>query len=337
MGENDNPEGNVLPGEASDAQNIAAIADLLDDEPTEDNASEVEDQADPEDEAEDEAQADAEDEDEGEEETGDSDEDEDEDGTEQGDGKFVAKTGRVTMPDGSTTTVADLIQGNMAQSDYSRKTLEVAGQRKQVEQQMAAYNQVFTEVQAQHETVMLAIENLKPQKPQFGPEDDIVGWTKYQAGTEQWDEWDKWSQARRAELQQQQKNLAADAEAQYLTRERDSLLAAKPELRDKDKFDNLLTEGAKVAAQFGYTEEEIFGTKDHRAYLMLDAMVRLTRAMNKAPKAAENVKAKPKMVKGSRRVSQSQQQSRAKRKNFEHLQNEGSLRAGAAALADLDL
>ena len=84
----------------------------------------------------DEAEAEASEEDEDAEEDSDDDEaEEDDDRPRDAKGRFVAHDGRVKLPDGSTTTVEDLVQGSLRQSDYTQKTQSLAEERKKLEAQ----------------------------------------------------------------------------------------------------------------------------------------------------------------------------------------------------------
>src|SRR5687768_11467295 len=64
--------------------------------------------------------------------------DEDDEEPDSDHGRFVASNGKVKLPDGTVSTIADLIAGNMKERDYRQKTMELAPQRRALEEQSSA-------------------------------------------------------------------------------------------------------------------------------------------------------------------------------------------------------
>lgn len=70
----------------------------------------------------------------------------------------AAEDAVVKLPDGEETTVGELIRGQLRQADYSRKTAEVAEQRRSVEAQAQRIAQI-------NERLIAGLESLIPPPP----------------------------------------------------------------------------------------------------------------------------------------------------------------------------
>src|SRR6478609_1615448 len=78
-------------------------------------------------------------------------------------GRFVGQNGRVKLPDGSTTTVAELVRGNLRMADYTRKTQETGALHQELQARAADYAQ-------QSQIVSFAIDIMAAALP---PEPDV--------------------------------------------------------------------------------------------------------------------------------------------------------------------
>ena len=97
-------------------------------------------------------------------------------------GRFAADNAKVRLADGTVTTIAALKDGNLLQSDYSKKTLALAEERKTVEQTKAQFQAVENAIAQQRETLAMIVNARLPKPPDPAMMDpnsghfDIVGY-----------------------------------------------------------------------------------------------------------------------------------------------------------------
>lgn len=336
------PDANNLPeGGTGDDLSVADAADALAgiiDDPEEDNVDRK-----PEDAA-DEVGPDADEPKEGDEEKGDAKDDaedpdkaEDEaepDGSDKkSDGRFVEHTARVTLPDGSTTTVKDLIDGSLRQGDYTRKTTEVAESRKQADAERQRYGERTQQLDEQLAVNLQWLEMTRPQRPEVSYEEDPVAYIAFRDNADKWNEAHQWVMghvnARKAEFEKAQQEQAAA----YEERETEALYGAIPALRDPAKHRAFVSEVEKIAPEYGITAEELKGVKDHRQWLVLRDALAYRRSKARAPEVRKAIEGKPRIVKSSRRVDPDKDKQRARHTLTERLRESGSVDDGIAAIA----
>ena len=82
-----------------------------------------------------------------------------------GQGRFAADDAKVRLADGTVTTIEALKQGTLLQSDYSKKTLALAEERKTVEQTKAQFQAVENALAQERETLALIVQAYLPKPP----------------------------------------------------------------------------------------------------------------------------------------------------------------------------
>jgi hypothetical protein len=195
---------------------------------------------------------------------------------------------KVTVKIGDKTeslTVEELTKGYQRQSDYSRKTAEVAEARKAIEtelsdvkQERAQYGQLLTALAAQLDG---------EQQPnwaelrQENPEEYLL----------KRDEWQQKADKRRA-IHAEQARLAETHKAEQMrsmqeivTAERDKLFEAKPAWKDEKVFKRDRAAIREYGLKNGWTNEELDGATDHRAILALEKAMKFDRLVEKRAKA----------------------------------------------------
>lgn len=340
------PDTNNSPaGGTGDALSVAEAADVLSgiiDDPIEDNVADDEDSAadkagpddtesDPEEDDEDGegAEDDAEDPAEGK-------ADAKADESQKKDGRFVEHTARVTLPDGTTTTVKDLIDGGLRQGDYTRKTQEVAELRKEFETRQQRVSQQAQQLDEQLAVNLEWLKLTRPERPAVSYEEDPVAYLRFQDESQRWGEAHNWvmghiNQRKAAFEAQQKEQLAA-----YERSEEAALLSAIPALRDGSKRRAFVAEVEKIAGEYGISPEELKGVKDHRQWLVLRDALAYRRTKARAPEVKKAIESKP-PIKTGRRQDPNQSRKQAKQNRTERLKTEGTFDAGVAALMDMDL
>lgn len=195
---------------------------------------------------------------------------------------FADETARVKLADGSEMTVADLIQGTMRQTDYTRKTQEVAEKRKSVEsdaQRIAGITEAF-------------IDHLSSMIP--GEPPHSLALTDPSAYTRQKAQHDAaLAQVQKLiEIGNQPRQITqamseADQQAQLAEANR-QLVEMFPETATQDGRKRFWDETSSAAMEVGFTADELRGVSDPRMF----ALAHWARKGMAADKAAAAAKAK---------------------------------------------
>lgn len=246
----------------------------------------------------------------------------------------IAEPEAITIEvDGETVTVNrdELKASYMRQKDYTRKTQELAEQRKAFE---AEYQQIAGERQ-QYSQLLGALEQQLQQTTGAEPDWDTLRATDPIEYSLQWTEWQRGQQKRQliaAEQQRMQQLAMVEQQksmAQTLERERQALLAVVPEWKDAEKAK---VEKAMVIEQgkkLGFSEDELSQAIDHRAILALRKAALYDQLMSKKQVVDQSKPAPQKVVKpGSKGIVDNSAKKRAEQR----FNSSGSIRDAAALL-----
>lgn len=343
MSGNDLPNGTVK-DDASPTfrQSVDAIADLLDDSDIDPNPDD-EDQdhdADEGDEVELEASADGDTEeaDEGEPDPeGQSEAEDDDDPDDIKGGRFAPDSAKVKLEDGRTVSIAELKRGTLFQADYTRKTTELAEERKRFSEQKALADDFARNIAREREILLAYAQQFMPKPPdpamkeydRFGYEDAKEAYQGRMAALQHLAQQHQAWQAR-----QQQ-----ETEAQAMERKRAEaakLFETLPELRDREKYARFWNETVEALSEYGFTAEELNEADDHRFYKVFRDLVQYRKARKSAPKVKEDVQRKP-VLKSQKRMNPQNRSSREKQARYEQLKRSRDFESGVRSLMDLDL
>lgn len=250
-------------------------------------------------------------------------------------GRFVEHNARVKLPDGTTTTVADLVKGGLRQSDYTRKAQTLSTDRKAVEEERQRVSQTAQQLHQTHERMNAMLEQWKPTPP-TDPQ-DYVAWINYKQHSEAWEQWQQQLDDGLKETREKQQ---ADLQNQYQQRafsERKALSEKVPALADDTKFRAFLNEAGKVLGEYGITQQEVETIGDHRMFLVVRDLMRAKRLSAKAPQVKEKMKEKPKMLTGGKRSNPAATEQRGRDARLSRLRESGSRADAVRSLMDLDL
>lgn len=317
----DNPQGT----DSSTVEAAAsAFASLLD-PPAEDTQADGEAQSEPESQDEDEEQA------EGEEPEGGSDDEDQADDAEEEPRYRVKIAGEEVE-----VTLSEALKGYQRQSDYSRKTEELARLRREAEAQINSEAEAVRAERQQYQQVLAALQN------QLGQQEEQVDWdtlrvtdpieyaTKY-AEHQQRKERLQAVQAEQQRLMQQQQYEQQVLMQQRLSQEQNLLLKALPEWSDKEVATREKRQIIDFAKSIGFSDEELAQAADHRAILALRDAMRYRQLMAKKPEV-KPVQVSPSVRPGASNVVRTKSAlSEAKQR----LARSGSVNDAAAAFQAL--
>lgn len=168
-------------------------------------------------------------------------------------------------------TLDELLKGYSRTSDYTRKTQEIAAQRKAQEAEFAAVREERQKYAANLTQLEQALQDATPQEPdwarlqQENPADFPAQWALWSAHKER-------MTAIRQEREQAQQSVQQDqvqSRQSHIEAERSRLLEVIPEWKNPETAKAEKTKLVAFAQTLGYTAEELAQVVDHRPLVML--------------------------------------------------------------------
>jgi hypothetical protein len=263
--------------------------------------------------------------------------DEDDEEPESDHGRFVASNGKVRLPDGTVSTVSDLIAGNMKERDYRQKTMELAPQRRALEEQFSAVKASEQQVNEQREYLSHLLESLTPQAPE-PPTDpnDPIAYIEYMRAKDNYDRYAAHSQYIQQQMgmtRQQAEEQAKQQRMQRAAEENVALQEKIPALRDPAKLKALVDDILSAGEAVGYSRQEIAESVpyDHRMSLVLQKAAKWDRLQASKPKVSEKVQGRPPVQRSGKQVSNDAKRAQRTNDAMSRLRQTGSLEDATAA------
>lgn len=257
-------------------------------------------------------------------------------------GRFAPDTAKVTLDDGTVTTIAELKRGTLFQRDYTQKTQALSEERKSFDAERQQVSQYAQQVEQFREYASWYAEQFLPKQPTPFAGDRMQDPMGYLAWSQKNDEWQTHVQAYNAFQQQKLQDAQqgqGESEKQLNERRRreaEALHKVMPVFKDPVKgqaaWDALVT----AAADFGYSREELNAVVDHRQILVLREAIAHRRTKAKALQAPAEAARRPPAREG-RRAPADQQQTRQRQVLTEQLNKPGNFDAGVALLKNLNI
>ena len=230
-------------------------------------------------------------------------------------------------------TLDELKKSYQLGSDYTKKTQEVAEQRKVIEQEAKAIIEA-RQVRDNYQTKLQAIEqfligqNDNPAELTAMKENDPVGYAVKVAEMTEKKEQLQTVQAERMRIAQEQQ-MQNNAEMQkFVQQESQKLAESLPEFSDKTKGDHIRNDIRSYGKKIGFTDQELSQVYDSRHVLVLHKAAQYDKLMAGKAGVKKKVAKAPKTVKSGAKVKQNV--TDIKRKQLKKLQQTGSARDAAA-------
>lgn len=233
--------------------------------------------------------------------------------------------------------IAEAHKSGLRQADYTKKTTELAEQRKAAEAETAKAREERNQYMQGLQRAQAVLETQLQEQQQIDwpklLESDPVEYLKQQ----------HLAQTRQAQLQQtyqQRQQLEAQAKAEHdsalkahAESQREELIAKIPEWKDPEKMKAGATELREYLKTQGLTEQEIYSVIDHRAIVQSYKAMKYDQMMAKAKAAAKKIDNTPQRV--LRPTGGESNQLDRRTASFQKLQKTGRVEDAAGAIASL--
>ena len=248
--------------------------------------------------------------------------------------------GAIVEVDGEEITVEELKAANLRQRDYTRKTQELAEQRKALE---AQYSEIERE-RAQYAQMLPALQQRLEQKEQEPDWDTLYDTDPTMAAKaeRQWRKQQEERQAQIAAVQAEQQRVQAlqqqkvqQMQEQYVTQQREMLPEVIPEWRDSKIAAQEATQIRDFLLGEGFTEQDISGLTNATLVKLARKAMLYDRGETRVTAAkAKPKKARAKTLKSGTKASQPRPKSDAQ-KAIQNAKKSGRVQDAAQAIKAL--
>lgn len=232
-------------------------------------------------------------------------------------------------------TLDELVAGYQKDADYRNKTAQVAEQRRAVDAERQAVVQERAQLSEALNRNQALLEAQLGQQPdwQYLLENDPQEYLRQQHLYQQRSAELQQVQQVQAQLKQAQQVEQAQQWEQYLSTEREQLLAKLPEWKDAARAKAEKAELRNFLSSHGFSDEEISGIGDHRILLAARKAWLFDQLTSKRPEAVKKVeKAPPKVI----RSGSTEEHGKPRVKELVNLSAKtGRVQDAAAAIAAL--
>ena len=173
-------------------------------------------------------------------------------------------------------TLTELMKGYSRESDYTKKTMDLSNQRKDVESMQNNLKKEFEAVKSSRSQYALQLEELSKNLKQEENIDwenlyqtDPAEYVKLKADSDRRKETLGLAQQEQMRIQQEQRSEQEQVYNNYISNERKILAEKLPVYADKDKGAEFTKRLSSFAKESGYSDQEISMMVDHRAVLLL--------------------------------------------------------------------
>lgn len=228
-------------------------------------------------------------------------------------------------------TLDELIKGYQLGADYTKKTTEVAEQRKVVEAERRAIEEAkqLRESYAQRLQLVEQFLSTPEEDIEHLKETDPIGYAVKVAEQTQKEKQLQAVRAEQAKIATQQQLEQAQSLRNHLAAESGKIAAVIPEYADKEKGAKVRQEIREYAKSIGWTDQELGSVYDSRAVLSLYEGMQYRKLMSNKPAVNKKVSEAPKMVKPGTTKAQASEREQIKRDKA-RLRETGNVRDAAA-------
>jgi len=229
-------------------------------------------------------------------------------------------------------TLDELIKGYQLGADYTKKTTEVAEQRKVVEAERKAIEEAKYARDTYAQRLQAIEEFIVQQTPNedltYLKENDPIGYAVKVAELSEKKEQLNAIRAEQARIAEMQQSETARAMQERVAQEAQKLTQVLPEFSDPAKGENLRNEIRNYGKSLGFTDVELSNVYDSRHVVTLHKAMMYDKLQKSKPAVTKKVSEAPKMLKAGSSTSNNNTETIKKQKT--QLQNSGKVRDAAA-------
>ena len=230
--------------------------------------------------------------------------------------------------------LSELIKGYQLGADYTKKTTEVAEQRKLVEAERGAIEEAKY-ARDSYAQRLQAIDNfLTSQMPQEDlqslKENDPIGYAVKVAELSEKKEQLQAIRAEQGRIAQEQQSDYARAMSDRVQQEASKLAQVLPEFSDPAKGDNFRKEIRSYGKTLGFTEEELSQVYDSRHVLTLHKAMMYDKLQKSKPAITKKVNEAPRMLRAGTSGGNKQSDAQKITQQKNQLRTSGKVRDAAA-------
>ena len=238
----------------------------------------------------------------------------------------------------------ELLSGYSRQSDYTRKTQEIANDRKEMESLQQQYNSEIAQIQQERQQYMDALTNVMQGSMGELEKFANVDWNalrendpiEYVTTREQYREAQEKiqglqnEQARAAQTQQAQMQKA---QQEMLQVEKGKLIEALPDWGEPEKQKELATNLQSYAKEQGFTADELNSLIDHRSILVLLKAQKYDQ-LQKSNVKSKKLKNKPKVIRSGTGTNTAKSDKSKRAAQMKRLRGTGHIDDASTLLED---
>lgn len=253
----------------------------------------------------------------------------------------------VELDNGAKTTLGELkdafVKGDELikgfQRDHTQKTQLLSERSKSVETQEQRILGLAQQLKEAREDFVASVQEYLPQppvEPELPAELDQQGWAIFSQQKHQYEQ----EMARFNQNHQKVLQAKAEAEkeqqtkyAEWASEQWTKALEVRPELKDEKTLAAMNADLVATLTDYGIDTQEL-GTviKDHRVINLMMDLMRLRKLDKAAPKAKEQVRQKPKMLRSGKSQSLDSVQARERKQKRSRLRKDGTIDAAVDVL-----
>jgi hypothetical protein len=227
----------------------------------------------------------------------------------------------------------ELMKGYSRQSDYTKKTQQVAEDRREIESLQEKYNSEIAQIQAERNQYVQMLGNIVQQSSgelekftnvdwQSLKENDPIEYVTKREEFREAQEKIQGIQQQQAQAQRAQQAEMSRARATMLQEERGKLIEALPEMGSDEARPGKVKELQTYALGQGFTQEELDGLIDHRSVIVLEK-ARKYDEMQKANPKAKKLKNKPRVIRSGTGTTKKDSLKSKRNEQMKRLQQSG--------------
>ena len=238
----------------------------------------------------------------------------------------------------------ELMRGYSRQSDYTKKTQQIAEDRREIESLQEKYNSEIEQIQAERNHYVEMLGNIIQQSSgelekftdidwQSLKDNDPIEYVTKREEFREAQEKIQGAKQQQAQAQRAQQLEMNKVRQELVEEEKGKLAAILPEMGNKETRSAKVKEIQTYALGQGFTQEELDGLIDHRSVVVLDKARKYDEMQNANPKA-KKLKNKPKVVRSGSGTTKKDSLKSRRNDQMKRLRGTGHIDDASALLED---